>query len=54
MFEYKAIDTGNTKTEQIVATLNECGAEGYRVAGVQEGRIILEREVPKRTTRARG
>ena len=50
MFEYKAIETGNMRPEQLEAALNECGSEGYRVVGVQPGRIILEREVPKRPT----
>lgn len=53
MFEYKTIDTGNMKAEQIEAALNGCGADGFRVAGVQPGRIILEREAPKPTTRGR-
>ncbi len=31
MFEYKAIDTGNTKTEQIVATLNGRDRTGHSI-----------------------
>ena len=48
MFQFKTIETTNMKAAQLEAELDERGAEGYRVVGVQPGRIILERE---RTTR---
>ena len=38
MFEYKTIDTGNAKPDQIEAALNDRGSEGFRVVGVQPGR----------------
>lgn len=38
MFEYKTICMGNTRPEQMEATLNTCGADGFRVVGAQPGR----------------
>ena len=60
MFEFKTIDTGNARSDQLELQLNECGAAGFHVVGVQPGRIILEREAAsedeplKRARRGKG